>query len=214
MTTGSRLDGWWRLTFLAAGVLIAAGGAQHPRDPGMAEMLANPAWVPSHSLVTAGFAALLAGLWGFSRQVSAPAVRRATTIAMVGSALQLIEMVLHTAAVVDHAALVAGQPTPVLSTHIALAIALYPVFAVTIIWFIVVAGRARAAGSPWIGWLGILGATAHGLAAPLVAGLGLVTARILFPMLLLFALWLVLAAVWPARAPRPEPAGSAHPQYS
>lgn len=209
----SRFGGWsWRLAFLAAGVLIAAGGSQHPRDPTMAEMLANPSWTMSHVVVTAGFAALLAGLWCFRRGAGA-GLRRAATIALAGTALQAIEMVVHTAAVVDHGHLVAGQPTPVLSTHLAMAVALYPVFALTLIQFIVAGTRQRMVGSPWIAWLGIIGAAAHGLSAPLVAGLGITGARILFPMLLLFALWLVLAAVWPARVESPRGVET-QPQYS
>ena len=179
----------------------------------MAEMLANPSWTMSHVLLTAGFAALLAGLWVFRRAATVrDGMRRATTIALAGTALQLLEMILHTASVVDHGHLVAGEPTPVLSTHLAMAIALYPVFAVTAILFIVAGMRQRAVGSPWIAWLGIIGATAHGLSAPLVVGLG-IEAGILFPMLMLFALWLMLAAVWPVRAAAPERVGT-QPQYS
>jgi hypothetical protein len=59
----------------------------------------------------------------------------------------------------------------------------------------------RTLGSPWIAWLGILGAAAHGLSAPLVVGLRINQAGILFPMLMLLAIWLALAAVWPRRAP-------------
>jgi hypothetical protein len=80
---------------------------------------------------------------------------------------------------------------------------LNPVFAATIIGFIVATARDRTLASPWIAWLGILGAAAHGLSAPLVVGLRIYQARILFPMLLLLAIWLALAAVWPRRAPAP-----------
>ena len=54
-------------------------------------------------------------------------------------------------------------------------------------------------GSPWIAWLGILGAAAHGAAPPLVVLLEVEWATFLFRLLLLFALWLVLAALWPLR---------------
>ena len=49
-------------------------------------------------------------------------------------------MALHTAAALDHANLMAGRATPILSTHLTLAIVAYPVFAATIIGFI---GRQR-----------------------------------------------------------------------
>lgn len=64
----------------------------------------------------------------------------------------------------------------------------------------VAAARDRAMASPWIAWIGVLGATAHGLAAPLVVLFGIEQARVLFPMVVLLALWFVLAAVWPLRA--------------
>ncbi len=59
--------------------------------------------------------------------------------------------------------------------------------------------RARAIGSVWMAWIGVLGALSHGLAAILVAGLGLLQFRVLFPGVVLLALWLVLAALWPRR---------------
>jgi hypothetical protein len=55
-------------------------------------------------------------------------------------------------------------------------------------------------GSPWIGWLGIAGAVANGQAPPLVILFKIEGARILFPLLLLFALWLILAGLWPLPA--------------
>ncbi len=87
---------------------------------------------------------------------------------MIGTALQVIEMVMHTVSVVDHANLVAGRATPVLTTHLGLAVVFYPIFAVTIVGLILAGMRDRSLGSPWIGWLGILGVAAHGAAAPLV----------------------------------------------
>jgi hypothetical protein len=112
----------------------------------------------------------------------------------------VIEMVLHTAAVVDHANLVAGRATPVLTTHLSLAAVAYPVFGVVFIGFVVATGRDRTTGSPWIAWIGVLGAVAWGLSAPLVIVFRIEQAGVLFPMLMLVAFWLVLAAVWPLRA--------------
>lgn len=204
MTTAAGETWSWRLAFLAAGILIGYGGAQHPRDPTMAEMLANPTWFMSHAMLSAGFAALLAGLWIFSRSASG-GLRRATTIAMIGTALQLVEMIVHTASMVDHGNLVAGRPTPVLTTHLAMTIAIYPIFAAAAIAFIVSGMRHRAVGSAWIAWLGIAGAAAHGLAALLAVALEIPGTSILFPMLMLFALWLALAALWPSARPAVHP---------
>lgn len=190
----------WRVLFLAGGALILAGGPRHPQGT-MAQMLAHPDWFIAHALMTAGFAAMLAGLVMLSRQpAQSDRMRRWTRYAAIATALQTFESVMHTASMVDGANLAAGASTPVLTTHLFLAVTLYPVFAAGMIGFIIAGMRERAVGSVWIGWLGILGLTAHGLSAPLVVGLGIGQAGILFPMLMGLALWLVLAAVWPARA--------------
>ena len=108
-------------------------------------------------------------------------------------------MILHTMAYVDAANLVAGRATPVLTTHLVLTAAFYPVFAVTMGGFLIAATRERSLGSPWINWLGVAGVVCHGLAGVLVPLLNLEWARLLFPMLALFSLWSLLAAVWPMR---------------
>lgn len=197
----------WRPSLALAGVLVVAGGMQHPRGP-MVEMLAHPDWVMSHTLLLLGFLALLAGLVLYRRAVALPArSARWVRFAVIGTALQAVEMVFHTVSVVDGEHLAAGHATPILSTHLVLAMIIYPVFGALLIGFIVATARDRTLASPWISWLGILGAAAHGAAPPLVVGLKIQQAAILFPMLMLLALWLVLAALWPLRAPaHPAPA--------
>jgi hypothetical protein len=175
----------------------------------MVEMLAHPAWVRSHALMLVGFVALLAGLLLLPRSVAPPErTRRWTRYAAIGTALQVVEMIFHTVAVVDHANLAAGHPTPILTTHLAMTLLLYPIFAVTFAGFVIAAARDRVLGSRWIAWLGVAGAVAHGAAAILVVGLGVPGAEILFPLLMLSAVWLVLAALWPVRAGTLGPAGA------
>jgi hypothetical protein len=189
----------WRLPVLLAGILIVLGGPRHPRGS-MAQMLADPAWVPAHVLVLAGFAALLAGLLLFRRAGPLPdRTARWLRYATFAAALQTVEMVVHTLAFVDHANVVAGRTAPVLFTHLGLAVAVYPLFALASIGLIVAAARDRTLGSWWVAWLGIAGVAAHGIAAP-AAVLGADPRfRVLFAGVALFALWLVLAALWPAR---------------
>lgn len=192
----------WRASFFVAAVCILAGGPQHPRGATMADMLGDPAWVRSHVLVTAGFCALFAGLVLYGRQRDLPrGTRTWLRLALFATALQLVEMVLHTASVVDHGNLVAGRATPVLSAHLGLAVIAYPVFGVLFAGLIVAGARDRALGSRYLAWLGVLGALAHGAAAPLVVTFGITQARILFPMVMLLALWLVFTALMRLRAP-------------
>jgi len=108
-------------------------------------------------------------------------------------------MVLHTASAVDHANLVAGHHTPVLTTHLWLAVGVYPFFALTTIGFIIATAREHSLGSHWIGWLGIAGALGHGAAAPLAIAFQIPWARALFPVIVILALWMILAGVWPSR---------------
>jgi hypothetical protein len=208
--------GAWRALFVLAGSLIVVGGMNHPRDPSLAEMLANPDWVWSHTVLLFGFLALLWGLVLYGRAGEPPPrTRRWLKWAVIGTALQAIEMVLHTVSVVDAEHLAAHAATPVLNVHLTMSVLFYPVFALAVIGFILATARDRSLGSPWIAWLGILGATAHGVAPILVVALPFLFdvriegATILFPMVMLFALWLVLTGLWPLRSPasaRPVPA--------
>jgi nitrate reductase NapE component len=192
----------WRIFFLLGAAGILTGGPRHP-DGTMAEMIGHPDWLLSHLLVLAGYVGLLAGLLLYARSGPLPdGTRRWARLAIIGTALQVVEMIFHTAAMVDHGNLVAGRATPVLTTHLVLALLLYPVFAITIIGFIVATARERTLGSRWIAWIGVLGAAAHGAAPPLVLGVG-DRFSFLFPMIVLVALWMLLAAVWPLRAAVP-----------
>jgi alkylhydroperoxidase/carboxymuconolactone decarboxylase family protein YurZ len=192
---------WWRPLFILAGGLVLAGGPRHPGGT-MAEMLGNPEWIPAHTLMLAGFLSLLLGLVAFSRDALTPTMRRWARVAVAGAALQAVEMALHTAAALDHANLMAGRATPILSTHLALAVFAYPVFAASMIGFMVAGARDRAMGSsPWIVWIGVLGAFGHGIAAPLVVLTAVPWARSLFPAVIGLAIWLILAGLLPRRLP-------------
>ncbi|HSU16972.1 hypothetical protein [Longimicrobium sp.] len=211
----------WRAGFALSGLLILAGGPRHPGGT-MAQMLASPEWVPSHSLLLAAFAVLLGGLLLFRREHAALPVRtrRWLRLAIVGTALQTVEMAFHLASVTDLANLTAGRAAPVLTTHLVLAVLVSPIFAATIIGLVVAGALDRVLASRWIAPIAVAGALAHGLAAPLVVLGAPGNWRFLFPGVALFAVWLVLCALWPIRAPVAaapdaapspvrEPAGSA-----
>ena len=190
----------WRVGFIAGGVLCAVGGGMHPRGASMATMLADPAWVPGHSMLLAGLAVVTYSLLRFTRTHDLPPRARLwARLAIAGVALEAIEMAVHTAAALDAANLAAGLPTPVFTTHMAIAMVAYPFFGVTVAGFIAATAAARVLGSRWLAPLGMIGALAYGFAPLLTslfpdAGLG-----ILFPMFLLFALWLLLTGLLPAR---------------
>ena len=195
-------SGLWRLFFIVGAFFLLVGGPRHPGGT-MAEMLAHPDWVPSHALTLVGFVSLLLGLIAYQRTVSLPdRTRTWVGFAVLGTALQAIEMAFHTAASVDQANLVAGRATPVLTTHLWLSVVIYPIFGLTLVGLIVAGVRDRVLGSVWIAWMGIVGAVAHASAAPLVVLLKAEWARILFPFLVLFALWALLAGLWPLPAER------------
>jgi hypothetical protein len=188
---------------------MVIGGPRHPGGT-MAEMLAHPDWVPSHLLTLAGFVSLLVGLILYQRSVVLPdRTRRWVGFAVIGTALQAVEMALHTAASIDQQNLVAGRATPVLTTHLWLAVVLYPIFGVTLVGLIIAGVRDRVLGSVWIAWMGIVGALGHASAAPLVVLLQAEWARNLFPLLALFALWTLLAGLWPIRVEPVRSSGKA-----
>ena len=198
----------WRPAFILSALLLMVGGPQHPEGT-MVEMLGHPAWVRAHSLMLAGFVVLFVGLLLFRANPSFPdRTQRWTRYALVGTGLQVVEMVLHTAAVVDHANLAAGDATPVLTTHLAASLVFYPAFSATVVGLIVVAARDGVLGSPWISWLGVVGLVANGIAPALVLA-GFDDARLLFRLLMLFAVWLILSSLWGIGRTAERPASGA-----
>lgn len=201
----------WRVLFAAAGVLMLAGGPRHPGGS-MLEMLMHHDWFMAHALVTLGYGTMLAGLVAFSRTgANTPALKGWTRFAIVATALQTLEMAVHTAAMVDAGNLAAGHATPVLTTHLAMSMVFYPLFGVASAAFFVKSMRARAIGSPWFVWIGVIGTLANGIAPILVGLFGWMEARILFAFMIGIALWLLLAAVWPASALRAHRRSSDQP---
>jgi hypothetical protein len=195
-------DGLWRVLFGLGGVVMAAGGPLHPTGETMHSMLIDPNWFPSHMAQLAGYALMTAGLWLFWRgKPHSAAVQRWLGLGVLGLALQTVEMGFHLASMVDADKLAAGASTPVLSTHIALAVTVYPLLAILMSGLIVVAARTRELGNPLIAPLGIAGLVAQAVAVVLVVGLDMQAARIGFPMVMLFAVWTVLVSLMKSRTP-------------
>jgi hypothetical protein len=147
-----------------------------------------------------GFGLMTLGMMRFRRVLPhSPAVRRWSGLAALGLALQTVEMAFHLASMVDAEKLAAGLATPVLSTHIVLALTIYPLLAILMSGLIVVAARTRELGTPLLAPLGIAGLVAQAIAVVLVAGFDMQAARIGFPMVMLFAIWTVVVSLMPSR---------------
>ena len=189
----------WRLPLILGGILIVIGGPQHPSGS-MLEMLRDPIWFRSHAFILAGFVAITLALWMYMRtEAPDPDLRRWLRWGIAVGILQSLDYVAHTMAYVDAGALAAGEPTPVLTIHMILTAVVHPIYAIGMAGLLWVGQRAGRLGSPWINWIGLAGVVAHGLAGLLVAGLEVTWARVLFPFIILLALWCILAGLWPAR---------------
>lgn len=202
----------WRALFVAGGLLYAVGAFSHPRGTTMADMLVDPAWVPAHAAVFAGFLLVTLGLVFFRRSVPvSPTMDRWLLATLVLAVVQVIEMGLHTMAYVDAGALArdafhGGFSTPVLTLHLWLSTLAFTPFAIAFLGLIWRGSRERVLGSPWILWLGTIGAVAYGTVMWLVFILQVDGAGILFPVAhLAVPLWFVLAGAWPTRQPAGDP---------
>lgn len=198
----------WRALFVGGGLLYFVGAFNHPRGMTMTDMLVDPAWFPAHAAVFVGFLLVTVGLMSFQRSVStSPTMDRWLLFTLVLAVLQIIEMGLHTMAYVDagalaHGSLHGGLSTPVLTSHLWLSTLAFTPFAVALIGLIWTGTRERSLGSPWILWLGMIGAAAYGTVMWLVFIFQVDGAGILFPIAhLAVPLWFVLAGVWPTRQP-------------
>ena len=198
----------WRALFVVGGLIYFVGAFFHPRGGGMAGMLVDSAWIPSHSAVFIGLLLMSIGLVFFRRSSRvSPKMDRWLAFAIVMAVLEIVEMGLHTMAYVDaaaltHGALHGGLATPVLTIHIWMATLVYTPFAVAMIGLILMGQRERALGSPWINWLGLVGALAHGSVMWLVVVFQIGGAGVLFPIYALtLSLWFILAGLWPSHQP-------------
>ena len=197
----------WRALFVAGGLSYFIGSFFHPRGMSMNEMLVDPAWVPAHAAVFAGFVLITAGLLVFRRFGSLPqTMDRWMIVALVLAVFQIIEMGLHTMAYVDEAALShgefhSGMSTPILTTHLWLSTLAFTPFAVALVGLIWTGQRKGLLGSKWIGWIGIFGAIAYGSVMWLAFVFEIEGSGILFPIAhLLVPLWFILAGIWPNRS--------------
>lgn len=208
----------WRVAFLLSGLAMFAGGPQHPSpdlrlsfQESTAVMLANPAWVPAHLGLLVSYAFLLMAVWRWGRDTPpARSTRAWQRVTLIAIALAIVEMVFHTASVIDVERLRAGVTTPILTTHLVLAALVNPLLGVAVGGLAVAAARNHVLGSLWIAWMAVLGGAMYGGASLYVV---LTEDQRVSPFFAigssLMALWFLLVAFWPVRATRPASASLA-----
>lgn len=189
----------WRPFFVIGGIVYLAGGFQHPRGA-MVDMLRDPVWFRAHATSFLGLLLLTVGFSLFRKATPASgSTDRWILLTIVATALEAVEMAVHTMSYVDAAAMASGHSTPVFMTHAWLATIIYPIFAIALIGLIRTTQRDRLLGSPWIGWIGMLGAVAHGVVMFLIL-MEIFWSPILFPISVIsLSIWFVLSGLWPVR---------------
>jgi len=206
---------FWRAAFFLSGAAMMAGGPRHPSPhldhpfrESMAMMLESPEWVPSHLFILLSFVLLFAGLALWRRNAGQAVHGPWSRLALAAAGLAVVEMALHSAAVLDAGHLRAGQATPILTTHLALTAVVNPLLGLALGGLALNGACLGRLGSRWIAWMAALGGAAYGFAGTYVV---LTHDQRVSPLFAvgssLLAFWLLLAAVWPLRAPASARAG-------
>lgn len=196
-TSYAELNGWWPWALLAGAVALFVGGMLHPhQDPALSGAAAlgawigDPLWVPAHSLILLSSILFLSGLFGLlrARLGLSAAARRAGWVAVIATALWMVESMPHLAATTDSAAALAAQSTPFLSAHMVLSLAVYPLFGFSVAALALLSARNLV--HPVVGTFGAVGGIAVGIAPWAVGPLGIDALGVLFVVApLLISVW-------------------------
>jgi len=192
----------WRPLVAVAGLLTFVGGAMHPDASAanlplranFASMMANGSWVPGHLIMTVGGAFLLGGVVLARRDW--PLSDALLRLALVAAVLNLVELVIHTAVVVDEAALRAGETHVLTALHLAGSGISYPLFGITVA---ILAWRLAGAWSRplWVvSAVGIIGGICNALSTTLALLTGDSNYGFLFPVAgISISVWLFVLGV-------------------
>jgi hypothetical protein len=196
-------NGLWPWAFSTGGILFLVGGMLHPRSDSSlpeaqatAQSLGAATWIPSHAFILASAIAFFIGLLGLARSHMrfATPPRRAAWVAAGGALFFAVEGVFHLGAFADQDAVLAGEDTTFLSTHMTLSLVVYPLFSVAVAALAVLSGRVVT--HPGVSVIAVIGAAAFGTAPALVGLAGIEALGPLFPIGgLLLALWFTVAGL-------------------
>ncbi len=208
----------WRPLVVMAGVLIFVGGGMHPDATednlslraNFASMMANDGWVPGHSIMAVGAALLFGAVLLARRDRAWPLSDALFRLAVVAAAANLVELVVHTAVVVDEEALRDGETRVLTALHLVGSGAFYPLFGITVA---ILAWRLASAWSRplWVvSAVGVVGGVSHAVSAPLAILTEDSTYEFLFPLAgITISVWLFVLGVAGLRLTAPASTAAA-----
>ena len=159
--------------FLAGGLLMAAGGGLHPTGTGdtvdahLLSMFDAALWPLSHWVLLAGaVAGFLAFVWAWRTHAFGPRVQRWLPVVAAAWAVGAAELVPHLLAANDAHALAHHESTPMLDTHLSLAVIAGPAVGALVAIIVARAARSRVA---WVlAAVAVVGGLLYAAASPLI----------------------------------------------
>lgn len=187
------------ILFASGGVLLAAGGQQHPRGSGdsldahLLSMFESPAWPLSHLLMLAGTVlSVLAFLSARRTEAFGPRVQRWLPAVAACWAFGAAELVPHLLAAGDAHALEHHEATPVLDVHLVMQLVAGPLVGLSgAVIAVVVHLATRSWATAVLAGFAVVGGLLSAAAAPLVVLTGDPAFTLLFPFQAGLAVWLV-----------------------
>ncbi len=217
MTPGSTIDRRTAASGIAlAGLLVAFGGALHPRadarmtfDEGLARMLESSAWAASHALTMTGYVVLAVALALFLRgrdRTGQLGLRLVGWGAVAAAGLAAVESVPHLLAATEAAALRAGEATPLTDAHKLLQVVATPALGLSVAALAIAGARSGALDGGLVPMsLAVLGGSAFALAGPAIALTERSDLSPLFSGAAGMAVWAIVAGIRTARRLGREP---------
>ncbi|MBP2708558.1 hypothetical protein JOL79_32790 [Microbispora sp. RL4-1S] len=200
-STISRLNRVSGICLVLGGITFIAGGATHPGDSGegnkvqqLHEMLVQPSWYPSHSLLLLSMGLFAAGIFAISRRGDlGESMATATKVVAGIGALATVGMAAHLFAALEADSLAAGQPTTISTIQTWNETITDTLWALSIVFLAVAGGLTRTVGNRITLIIGLAGGLAFALASATIA----FTDRFdpLFPLGSLIGVWAAAVGV-------------------